>query len=63
MEAVEGLYSERLKVGAVSVMTENKSEAEAKKAEVKGAVEIIPELSCRGTERGRVLFVSCCVIF
>lgn len=45
VEAVGELYSQRLKVGAVSVMTENKSEPEGKKAEVKGAVRIIPQLN------------------
>lgn len=49
VEAVEEFYSQQLKVGAVSIMTENKSEP----AKVKGAVKIIPELNCRGAERER----------
>ena len=57
MQAVGELHSQMLKVGVVSVMKENKSEPEGKKAEVKGAVKIIQELNCRGKERERVLFV------
>lgn len=51
MRAVGELHSQMLKVGVVSVRTENKSEPEGKKAEVKGAVQIIQELNCRGKER------------
>lgn len=48
------------KVGVVSVMTENKSDPEGEKAEVKGVGKIIPEINCRRAEWERLLFVWSC---
>lgn len=57
VQAVWEFHSHRLTVRTVSVMTENESEPEGKKAEVKVAVKTTPELNRRGTEQESALFV------
>lgn len=48
------------KVSVVSIMTENKSDPEGEKAEVKGAGKIIPDINCRRQDWERLIFVQRC---